>query len=143
VSAPNLPLMRYAAGASLVTFERTRRNESQANGAHRHEGGDHHRRSHADNVMRPIGKARKNLIVIPRRMRSEIVRGSRASRAREQRGYDLGCNVLLNTDTPLMSRRSTVISAVCAWMFTSPKNWNPLKGDKLDRPGGGALKNTT
>ena len=36
-----------------------------------------------------------------------------------------GCSVLLNTDTPLMSRRSTVISAVC------------------DCPGGGALTNTT
>ena len=43
-----------------------------------------------------------------------------------------GCNVFENTDTPLMSRRSTVISVLCASMFTSPKNCNPLKGDRLD-----------
>src|SRR5687768_13134794 len=36
------------------------------------------------------------------------------------------CSVLLNTDTPLMSRRSTVMSSLPASMFTSPKNCWPL-----------------
>jgi hypothetical protein len=40
----------------------------------------------------------------------------------ERRPQGRGCSVLLNTEIPLMSRRSTVISAVCASMFTSPKN---------------------
>src|SRR5262245_17858522 len=46
--------------------------------------------------------------------------------------YDRGVRVRLNTDTPLMSRRSTVISAVCAEMFTSPKNCKPLNGERFD-----------
>ena len=49
----------------------------------------------------------------------------------------------VNTDTPLMSRRSTVMSRLCASMFTSPKNCRPLNGDRLDCPAGGALTNTT
>ena len=36
--------------------------------------------------------------------------------------YYRGWSVRLNTDVPSMSRKSTVISSLCAAMFTSPKN---------------------
>ena len=45
-----------------------------------------------------------------------VVRGSQ-SEPRTGARYTRGCSALLKTNAPLMSRRSTVISALCAWMF--------------------------
>ena len=83
--------------------------------AQRHEASERHHRQAKDQRVCP-----RTAVIVPVR----ILDCSSAGWSAHQ--CPRGDNVWLNTDSPLMSRKSTVRLRLCASMFTSPKNCRPL-----------------